>query len=162
LDGVRIIDLSDGIAGPVATLLLAESGADVVTVEPPGGARSRTLPGFRTWNRSKRSAVLDVDASDGRRALEDLLSTADVVVHNFGPARARELALDDDTLARAHPQLIACSVLAWPANHPDADRPVDELLAMARLGTFDEQLGYREGPIFLRAPVGSWCAAFNA
>src|SRR5215468_10434269 len=70
LDGIRIVDLSDGIAGPVATLLLAETGADVVTVEPPGGAPSRALPGFRTWNRSKRSVVLDVDDDDDRAKLD--------------------------------------------------------------------------------------------
>ena len=51
------------------------------------------------------------------------------------------------------------SVLSWPANHPDADRPVNELLALARLGVLDEQQGYRDGPIFLRCPIGSWCAA---
>jgi len=162
LDGIRVIDLSDGIAGPVATLLLAESGADVVMVEPPDGAPSRALAGFRTWNRSKRSVVLDVDAVDDRAALDQLLAAADVVVHNFGPTRARELALDDDSLARKHPQLIACSVLSWPANHADADRPVDELLAAARLGIFDEQYGYREGPVYLRVPIGNWAAVYNA
>jgi crotonobetainyl-CoA:carnitine CoA-transferase CaiB-like acyl-CoA transferase len=162
LDGVRILDLSDGIAGPVATLLLAEAGADVVMVEPPTGAGSRPLPGFRTWGRSKRSVVLDLDTADDRAKLEQLLGAADVVVHNFGPSRARELALDDDTLARTHPDVVACSVLSWPANHPDADRPVDELLAAARLGVLDEQYGYRDGPVFLRFPIGNWCAAYFA
>ena len=162
LDGIRIVDLSDGIAGPVATLLLAESGADVVMVEPPDGAPARALAGFRTWNRSKRSVVLDIETTDGRAALDQLLASADVVVHNFGPMRARELSLDDETLARAHPQLIACSVLSWPANHADADRPVDELLAAARLGIFDEQYGYREGPVYLRVPIGNWAAVYNA
>ena len=65
LDGIRIVDLSDGIAGPVATLMLAEAGADVVAVEPPGGAANRATTGFHTWMRSKRSVVLDLDA--GRR-----------------------------------------------------------------------------------------------
>jgi crotonobetainyl-CoA:carnitine CoA-transferase CaiB-like acyl-CoA transferase len=162
LDDVRVVDLSDGIAGPVATLLLAEAGADVVTVEPPGGAPSRSLAGFRTWSRSKRSVVLDVEDPSDRARLGELLAAADVVVHNFGPARARELGLDDAALAAAHPQLIACSVLSWPANHADADRTVDELLAAARLGVLDEQCGYRQGPVFLRVPIGNWCAAFNA
>jgi crotonobetainyl-CoA:carnitine CoA-transferase CaiB-like acyl-CoA transferase len=162
LDGVRVADLSDGIAGPVATLLLAESGADVVMVEPPDGARSRPLAGFRTWNRSKRSVVLDIETAEGRETLDDLLASADVVVHNFGPTRARELQLDDETLARTHPQLIACSVLSWPANHVDADRPVDELLAAARLGILDEQCGYRDGPVYLRVPIGNWAAVYNA
>ncbi len=159
LEGIRIVDLSDGIAGPVATLMLAEAGADVIAVEPPDGAAIRATAGFHTWMRSKRSVVLDVEQPDDRAALDDLLAAADVVVHNHGPTRARELGLDDATLAEHHPQLIASSILSWPANHADADRPVDELLALARLGVLDEQQGYRDGPIFLRCPIGSWCAA---
>jgi crotonobetainyl-CoA:carnitine CoA-transferase CaiB-like acyl-CoA transferase len=159
LDGIRIVDLSDGIAGPVATLLLAEAGADVVAVEPPGGLRIRGDAGFHTWLRSKRSVVLDVEHPDDRVRLDQHLAAADVVVHNYGPTRARELGLDDATLAARHPQLIASSMLSWPANHPEADMPVDELLALARLGLLDEQQGYRDGPIFLRCPIGSWCAS---
>jgi crotonobetainyl-CoA:carnitine CoA-transferase CaiB-like acyl-CoA transferase len=162
LDGIRIVDLSDGIAGPVATLLLAEAGADVVAVEPPAGAAIRGRPGFHTWMRSKRSVVLDVDDADDRAALDRLLAAADVLVHGHGPARARELGLDDASLAARFPQLIVSSVLAWPANHEDADRPVDELLTMARLGVLDEQQGYRDGPIFLRCPIASWCASHLA
>src|SRR3954452_12229025 len=162
LDGVRIVDLSDGIAGPVATLLLAEAGADVVAVEPPSGAANRGKAGFHTWMRSKRSVVLDLDRSEDRGALDNLLASADVVMHNSGPARARELGLDDATVAERHPHLIVSSVLSWPANHVDADLPVDELLALARLGILDEQQGYRDGPIFLRCPIGSWCAAYLA
>lgn len=162
LEGLRVLDLSDDIAGPVAALLLAEAGADVVKVEPPGGLPTRALPGFRTWNRSKRGVVLDVDDPADRARLDDLLAATDVLVHGYGPARAAELGLDDATLAAAHPELIVSSVLSWPANHPDADRPVDELLAGARFGLCDEQQGYRDGPIFVRAPVGSWCAAYLA
>jgi crotonobetainyl-CoA:carnitine CoA-transferase CaiB-like acyl-CoA transferase len=159
LDGIRIVDLSDGIAGPVATLLLAEAGADVIAVEPPAGAANRSTAGFHTWMRSKRSVVLDLDQPADRASLDDLLAAADVVVHNHGPTRARELGLDDATLAERHPQLIASSMLSWPANHAEADMPVDELLALARLGLLDEQQGYRDGPIFLRCPIGSWCAS---
>ncbi len=162
LDGIRIVDLSDGIAGPVATLMLAEAGADVVAVEPPGGAANRATNGFHTWMRSKRSVVLDLDQADDRAALDRLLAAADVVVHNHGPTRARALGLDDESLAARFPQLIVSSVLAWPTNHADADLPVDELLTMARLGVLDEQQGFRDGPIFLRCPIASWCASHLA
>jgi crotonobetainyl-CoA:carnitine CoA-transferase CaiB-like acyl-CoA transferase len=162
LDGVRIVDLSDGIAGPVATLILAEAGADVVAVEPPGGARNRSTAGFHTWMRSKRSVVLDLEQSADRASLDRLLAAADVVVHNHGPTRARALGLDDESLVSRFPQLIVSSVLSWPMNHTDADLPVDELLTMARLGVLDEQQGYRDGPIFLRCPIASWCASHLA
>src|SRR6476620_8393320 len=103
LHDIRIVDLTDGIAGSIATLLLAEAGGDVVMVEPPAGKPSRAPPAFRTWGRSKRSVVLDGETPEGRGALDQLLAAADVLVHNFGPARAAELGLDDDSLARAHP-----------------------------------------------------------
>jgi crotonobetainyl-CoA:carnitine CoA-transferase CaiB-like acyl-CoA transferase len=162
LEGIRVLDLCDDIAGPVATLLLAEAGADVVKIEPPGGIAGRAAPGFRTWNRSKRSVVLDLEDTGDRERFDALLGAADVVVHAYAPTRAQELGLDDATLHDRFPALIASSVLAWPANHPAAGSPVDELLAAAQLGLCDEQQGYRDGPIFVRAPVGSWCAAYLA
>ena len=162
LNDVRIVDLSDGIAGPTATMVLAEAGADVVLVEPPGGVTTRSLPGFKTWNRSKQSVVLDVHEAAGRERLDALLAGADVLVHSLSPTKARELGLDDASLAAAHPHLIACSVLAWPANHPDAELPVDDLLALARMGVLDEQQGLREGPIYVRFPLGSWGAVWLA
>jgi crotonobetainyl-CoA:carnitine CoA-transferase CaiB-like acyl-CoA transferase len=163
LDGIRIVDMTTGIAGPVATMLLAEVGADVVKVEPPTPGLDRDHPGFRTWNRSKRSAIVDLERPEGRARLESLLAGADVFVHELGPTAAAALGLDDDALAARHPDLIVSSVLSWPANHPDADRPVDELLAMARMGICDEQMPWhRDGPVFIRFPLGSWGTVYLA
>ncbi|MDO8363112.1 MAG: CoA transferase [Actinomycetota bacterium] len=162
LDGIRIIDLSDGIAGPTASMVLAEAGAEVVLVEPPGGVASRGTAGFRTWHRSKQSVMLDIEQAGDREHLHRLLAGADVLVHSHGPARAAELGLDDATLAAAFPHLIVCSVPAWPVNHPAADRPVDDFLTLARLGVLHEQQGYRDGPIFVRFPLASWGAVWLA
>jgi crotonobetainyl-CoA:carnitine CoA-transferase CaiB-like acyl-CoA transferase len=163
LDGIRVIDLANGISGSVAALLLAEAGADVVKVEPSTGSPDRAVAGFRTWNRSKRSVVADIHTTEGRGVLGHLLGAADVVIHNYGPTRAKQLGLDDTTLAASYPQLIASSVLAWPANHAKADRPVDELLAMAELGICDEQMPIgREGPVFVRAQIGNWVSSYLA
>ncbi|MGX7681790.1 CoA transferase [Jatrophihabitans sp. DSM 45814] len=162
LNGIRIVDLSDGIAGPTATMVLAEAGADVVLVEPVGGVGTRGLPGFKTWNRSKQSVQLDIADSTDRKRFNQLLAGADVLVHSYSPLRARELGIDDASLAAEYPNLIACSVLAWPANHPDADQPVDDLLALARMGVLDEQKGLRDGPIYVRFPLGSWGAVWLA
>ena len=155
---VRVVDCSEGIAGPVAAMMLAEAGADVIKVEPPDGDRSRASQGFLTWNRSKRSVVLDLRTESGRDQLGHLLAGADVLIHGFGPTTAGELGLTDDQLAARHPQLVTCAVLGWPAGHPSADGPIDDLLVTARLGLCDEQRGHREGPVFLRFPFGSWCA----
>ena len=162
LDGVRVIDCSEGIAGPVASMMLAEAGADVIKVEQPGGDPSRASEGFRTWNRSKRGVVLDLHDEGGREQLHDLLDGADAFVHGFGPAAAAELGLTDDELVARHPHLITCAVLGWPAGHPSADGPIDDLLVSARLGLCDEQRGHRDGPVFLRFPFGSWCAVYLA
>jgi crotonobetainyl-CoA:carnitine CoA-transferase CaiB-like acyl-CoA transferase len=160
LDGVRVVDCSEGIAGPVAAMMLGEAGADVIKVEPPDGDRSRASEGFLTWNRSKRSVVLDLRSESGRDQLDHLLAEADVLIHGFGPTTAGELGLTDDELAARHPQLVTCAVLGWPAGHPSADGPIDDLLVTARLGLCDEQRGHREGPVFLRFPFGSWCAVY--
>jgi len=140
--------------------VLAEAGADVVMVEPPGGQPLRSEPGFRTWGRSKRSVELDLDGDDGRRQLGEQLDCADVLVHSIRPTDARTLGLDDESLAPRHPQLVVASILGWPVNHADADAPVDDLLTLARLGILDEQLGRRVGPIYVRVPLGTWPAAW--
>ncbi len=163
LAGTRIIDLSSGIAGPVATMVLAEAGADVVLVEPPGGHPDRSRPGFVTWHRSKRSVTLDLTTAEGLASLGELLATADVFVHDLSPGRAAGLGLDDSSLARTYPNLIVCSVLGWPANHRHADQTPDDLLTLARLGICDEQKAkHRAGPIYVRVPLGSWGAAWLA
>ncbi len=148
----------------MACLLLAEAGADVVKVEHPiRHAEDRARPGFLTWNRSKRSIALDIHDEEDRATLEGLLAAADVLVHELGPSAAAAAGLDAGALADRHPQLVVASVLGWPANHPDAELPTDELLAMARLGLLDEQFAMRrDGPVFVRFPIGSWCAAYLA
>ena len=164
LDGVRIVDLSFGLAGAVATQMLAEAGADVVKVEPPGGDRLRELApaAFATWNRSKRSAALDLRSAADRERLERLLAAADVLVHSFRPAKARSLGLDDESLAERYPRLVHCAVTGYPAGHADAERPGWDLLVQAREGLMDMQAGWRPGPFAWRFPAPSWGAAFLA
>lgn len=160
LDGIRIVDLGCSVACLAATMVLAEAGADVVMVEPPGGHALRSRPGFRTWGRSKRSVELDLARADGRRQIDGILASADVVVHSIVPREASALGLDDEALAARHPQLIVSSILGWPANHVDADAPVDDQLTLARLGVLDEQRGRRDGPIYARFPLGTWPAVW--
>ncbi len=162
LHGVRVVDCTEGIAGPVAALLLAEAGADVVKVERPGGDPARRSLGFATWNRSKRSMALDLEDDGDRLVLDQLLARSDILLHPFGPGRAADLGLGDDLLASRHPHLVVGAVTAWPAGHPSAEGPADDLLVTARLGLCDEQAGHRPGPVFLRFPFGSWCAAYLA
>jgi crotonobetainyl-CoA:carnitine CoA-transferase CaiB-like acyl-CoA transferase len=155
--------MADGIAAPVATMLLAAAGADVIKVEPPGGAATRGTPGFATWNRTKRSVVLDLDSDEGRARLDALLAGADAFVHDLRPSDAARLGLDDPSLTARHPSLVVCGVTAYPIGHPDDDLQPSDTLVLARSGLFDEQMPVgRTGPTFLRMPLGSWGAVYLA
>jgi len=156
LAGLRVIDMTSGIAGPMATQLMAEYGADVVKVEPVTGDPFRDSALFATANRSKRGLTVDLQSADGRARFEHLLAKADVLVHGFRPSKARELSLDDEMLTARFPRLVVSAVLGYPALHPDADRPGYDILVQARSGAMDELKGNRPGPIFMRFPVPSW------
>ena len=139
LDGIDIVDLSSGLAGPVATQILAEAGADVVKVERPRGDPLRHLhpAAFATWNRSKRSVVLDLADGGDRGSLDGLLASADVVVHDLRPSGAARLGLDDAGLGERFRRLVVCGVTGYPPNHADAERPGYDLLVQARGGLMD-------------------------
>ncbi|HSI98822.1 MAG TPA: CoA transferase [Patescibacteria group bacterium] len=145
LDGIRVIDASRVLAGPFATMLLADLGADVIKIEPPDGDETRSWgppwwgdPAerrsayFASVNRNKRSVVLDLHGDVGREALHRLLETADLLVHNYRPATAGRLGLETDALRARHPRLVVASVGGFPG--ADADRPAYDLLAQAVSG----------------------------
>jgi crotonobetainyl-CoA:carnitine CoA-transferase CaiB-like acyl-CoA transferase len=162
LDGVRVLDLSEGIPGAFAARVLAEAGARVIKVERPGGDPTRNaLPaGFATWNRSKHSLVLDLATASGRSILTDLLGRADVLVHDLTRTAAARCGLDDESLAESFPHLVIGAVTSWPAGHPREDQDDPEIIVHAVAGLMDEQQGNRAGPIFVRLPYATWCAAF--
>jgi crotonobetainyl-CoA:carnitine CoA-transferase CaiB-like acyl-CoA transferase len=160
LADVTVVDLTSGLAGSVATRLLADAGARVIKVEPPTGSPDRDSAAFATWNRGKQSVSLALDSVEGRDQLGRLLRTADVLVHELLPHQARALGLDPADLQTAHPHLIVATVTPYPAGSPDADRFGDDLLVQARSGMSAEQGCARPGPTFIRLPAPSWSAAY--
>ena len=88
LDGVKVLDLTDGIAGPVTAMLLADHGAQVTKIEPPGGDPTRAFSGAQVWHRGKRSAVLDLEDPTDRERVLALAAHADVLIENFAPGVA--------------------------------------------------------------------------
>jgi crotonobetainyl-CoA:carnitine CoA-transferase CaiB-like acyl-CoA transferase len=160
LRGVRVLDLSWGIAGPVGVLLLAELGADVIKVEPPGGDPFRHQPGYHVWNRSRRSVVLDLKAEAGRDAFLRLCADADVLVETFSPGTMDRLGLSYADLSSQLPRLVFCSVPAYPPGHRFADRPGWDATVQARSGMQSEQPGWRPGPTYLHFPAPSMAACF--
>ena len=159
LAGVRILDLSWGIAGPLGVLLLAEQGADVIKVEPPGGDPFRVYDGARVWNRSRRSLTLDLRRDEGTAVFRRLAASADIVVESFRPGVADRLGIGA-TLRDELPRLIHVSCPAYPEGHRLAGRPGYDALVQASSGQMWEQPGWRMGPIFLHMPMPSMGACF--
>jgi crotonobetainyl-CoA:carnitine CoA-transferase CaiB-like acyl-CoA transferase len=163
LDGIRVIDLAEGLAGSVTGLILAESGADVIKVEPPEGTRLRGTPPFTVWNRSKRSIALDAFGKD-RATFEALVKAADVVVHDFTPAEALARKIDEASLRALAPDLIVAPITGFPAGHEEEEVPAHDTLVLAASGIMDEQapVGRADGPVYLRFPLASWGATWLA
>src|SRR3979490_78819 len=98
LEGVRILDLSWGIAGPLGVLLLAEQGADVIKVEPPGGDPFRVYDGYKGWTRSRPAGTCHPQSDAGVAAFRKLAATADVLVESFRPGVMDRLGVGYDAL----------------------------------------------------------------
>jgi crotonobetainyl-CoA:carnitine CoA-transferase CaiB-like acyl-CoA transferase len=147
LEGVRVLDLSWGVAGPMTAMLMADQGADVVKIEPPGGDPFRGQLGYKVWQRGKRSAVLDLKAEADRAALHALARNADVLIESYAPGVAERLGVDYNTLSAINPRLIVVSITAYGRDNPLSDRPGYDALVAARVGLHWEQRGWPEGAI---------------
>jgi crotonobetainyl-CoA:carnitine CoA-transferase CaiB-like acyl-CoA transferase len=147
LDAVRVLDLSWGVAGPMATMLMADQGAQVTKIEPPGGDPFRSELGYKVWQRGKRSAVLDLKNAADLSSFLALAAQADVLVESFSPGVTERLGIDYATLARANPRLIYCSITAYGRGNRHSDRPGYDALVQARAGLQWEQRGWPEGAI---------------
>jgi formyl-CoA transferase len=139
LAGMTVLDLTQVMAGPFCTMILADLGADVVKVEnPESGDQTRSSfahPGaFLALNRNKRSITLDLKSDDGRATFHELVRSADVVVENWRPGVAAKLGVDHETLAPLNPGLIYASVSGFGQTGPYADRPGYDLIAQAMSG----------------------------
>ncbi len=155
LAGIRVLDLTRVLAGPYCTMLLADLGADVVKLEPPGGGdETRTwgppfLAGESTYflaiNRNKRSLALDLKQPAALEAARRLAASADVVVENFRPGVAERLGLGAAALTAAHPTLVYCSISAFGQTGPGRDRPGYDLVVQAASGMMSVT-GEADGP----------------
>ncbi len=145
LDGIQVLDLSWGIAGPIATMLLADHGAAVTRIERPQGDPFRSQLGYRAWNRGKRSAVLDLKDPGDRAAFGRLAARADVLVESFRPGVTARLGIDCARLRAANPRLIYCSITGYGRDNRHSDRPAYDALVAARSGLHWEQRGWPGG-----------------
>jgi crotonobetainyl-CoA:carnitine CoA-transferase CaiB-like acyl-CoA transferase len=158
LQGLRVLDLTRLLPGPVAALRLAELGADVLKIEAPGaGDPTRTMlqsssdrvagrPGafYRMVNRGKRETRLDLKSEAGRNVLRALAAEADVLIESFRPGVMERLGLGYTTLCTANPRLVYCAISGYGASGPFADRAGHDLNYIGYAGVLD-QLASRDG-----------------
>ncbi|MCU1372848.1 MAG: CoA transferase [Actinomycetia bacterium] len=147
LDGIEVLDLSWGIAGPMTGMLLADQGARVTRIESPDGDPFAGLSGQQVWHRGKRRAVLDLHDTADRDRLLALARQADVVIESWGPGVAARLGLDHETLLAANPRLVHCSITGYGETGKHADRPAYDALVAARTGQQWESRGVVGGTI---------------
>lgn len=142
LEGVRVLDVTQVMAGPFCAMQLCDMGADVIKVEPPGGDSTRRMagasgddsPAFNAVNRGKRGIVLDLKTSFGREACRRLARKSDIVIENYRPGVMHSLGLDYTTLTADHPALIYVSISGYGQTGPDAERGGFDLIAQGVSG----------------------------
>ena len=163
-EAIRVIDLSSGQAGGVATMVLADFGADVIKVEPPGGDPRRDEAAAPMWLRGKRSVELDLAALAGRAQLHGRVRGADVVVASYAPGDAEPFGADYATLSALNGGHVYCSITGWGPRGPYARCPADERLVAAKSGRLQAFAGVvrRDGPAFEAVRVGTHVASQSA
>lgn len=143
LQGITILDLGRALAGPMCSMLLADLGAEVIKIEPPGlGDDSREWPPlqqgescyFVSFNRNKRSVVLDLASEDGKAAFLRMAQTADVVVENFRHGVMERFGLGHDVLRERNPRLVYCSITGFGRTGPRRDAPATDIYMQAFAG----------------------------
>ena len=154
LQGIRVLDLSQNIAGPQATQVLGDLGADVIKVEPPGGDPARKwgppfwggdAPLFLAFNRNKRSIVVDMKSAEGRDVIARLIARSDVMVQAFRRGVIEKLGFGYESVRSEHPKLIYASLTGYGAEGPYADTPGYDPLLQAYSGIMSIT-GYPDGP----------------
>jgi formyl-CoA transferase len=174
LEGVRVVDLTQVMAGPFCTMLLGDLGADVIKVEPPDGDLSRSMGGARlrgkgpdhapffALNRNKRSMVLDLKQPDELRVLLSLAAQADVFIENFRPGVADRLGVGYDALAATNTRLVYATISGFGPSGAWSDRPGFDLIAQGMSGVMSVTGTADSGPVKCGIPISDLAAGLYA
>jgi crotonobetainyl-CoA:carnitine CoA-transferase CaiB-like acyl-CoA transferase len=154
LSGIRVLDLSRVLAGPFASQMLADMGAEVIKVEPPGsGDDTRLFPPLRqgvshyflSVNRGKKSMVVDLKSPDGVSLIKELAAVSDVLIENYRPDVMSRLGLGYEVLSALNPRLIYCAISGFGLDGPLRDRPSFDIVVQALSGALSVN-GAKDGP----------------
>lgn len=170
LQNLKVLDLSLFLPGPHLTMMMADHGADVIKVEPPGGEPVREIglkqAGFTTWfrntHRGKRCIQLDLKNAEDKALLLKLADQADVLVEAFRPGVAARLGIDYATLSARNPRLVYCSISAFGQDGPKAGRPAHDLAIQADSGVVSLNLGQDGRPAQPHMPVADMAGSLMA
>lgn len=171
LSGLRVLDFTQMMTGPMATMLLADAGADVVKIEQPSGDPFRKsgetgIAGdgafFLGVNRNKRSVILDLKSAEGKAKAREMALTADVLVENFRPGFIEKFGLGYDELAALNPRLIFCSITGFGRDGPNAGRPALDQVIQAYSGLMQVTGTRDSGPLKIGFPFSDLVTALFA
>ena len=161
LRGMQVLEFGQYIPGPMLGMLLSDQGADVIKVERPGGDPARSEPAFATWNRGKRSVVLDLKTPEGQASAQALAKKADIVIENYRPGVADRLGIGYDALSKENPGLLYCSIPGFGEDSSHRNERGWESIVAASTGVYQHVDGADE-PLFLPLPAASTFAALVA
>ena len=173
LEGITVLDLTDGMAGALAGMFLCDNGARVIRVDAPGPQDQRTDPSYAVWDRGKESVFLDLsralrDAHTVRRGDSDssvdlrelahfrkLVISSDVLLESLAPSSPYQTLVSYEELSSINPRLVHCSITAYGREGPLKDQPADDDLVMACVGILASQPSFRPGPVHVIHPLPS-------
>jgi crotonobetainyl-CoA:carnitine CoA-transferase CaiB-like acyl-CoA transferase len=164
LDGLMVLDLSTTAPGAQATQFLADAGAEVIHVEPPGGSPLRETAAWPALARGTRSVVLDLHDPADHGVLDGLIRRSDVLVTTLRPRTSTRLGLIPARLGELNPRLVSAAITGWGSTGPLADLKGYEGLVMAKIGLYHSKrrMASRPGPAFVSVPFAAWGAAQTA
>ncbi len=170
LQDIRVLDFTRVLAGPAASLALADLGAEVIKIEPPGiGDDTRTFPPLRdgeshyflSGNRGKKSIVIDLKSDAGLRLAKDLACKCDILIENFRPGVMDRLGLGYEVLCALNPRLIYCAISGFGMTGPLRDRPSFDIVAQALSGALSVNGEAGRPPTKLGIPLGDLIGGIN-
>jgi len=170
LSGIKVVDLTQFLPGPMMTMMLADQGAEVIKVEPPAGDPARAQAPFeagqsvwfRNLNRGKRSVALDLKSAAGKAALWALIAEADILVEGFRPGAIARLGFGHAAVRAAHPRLIYCSISAFGQTGALAHHPAHDMAVQAMAGFLSVNDGADGTPVVPGVPSADMAAGLTA
>jgi len=169
LSGIRVVDLSLFLPGPMLTMMMADQGAEVIKVEPPGGDPARDQAPFeggqsvwfRGLNRGKQCRRLDLKSDAGRAELWALIDQADVIVEGFRPGVMKRLGFDYDAVAARNPRIVYCSISAFGQTGALAHHPAHDMAVQAMAGFLSVNDGPDGAPVVPGVPSADVAAGLT-